>query len=299
MTTLTDRYVWAVLRAVPQRQARRAGAGDPGPRRGCRRGPRRPRVGRGRRARRARGARRPGRARRAVHGHDAVPHRPAPVPGVGAAAAAAPARSSCRSPGSPSGRSGGSSGKPVGEAIVGGLGVAFTVAVQLVFWFTLVFAIAERTGHRPSCAVHGQPWSPDQLPELPAPDRMSLGEAVASIAFAVFVVVAIVWEQVAAADRDRGHRLPAVRSDDLVLVAVVRPGAGRRRSCSRIALYLRGRWTWALRDRQRGPRRRVRDPRRLPRRRRTCCSTTSWSPRSTPRRRRRLVRARRWRSRWS
>ena len=38
------------------------------------------------------------------------------------------------------------SGKPVGEAIVSGLGVAFTVAVQLTFWFTLVFAIAERTG---------------------------------------------------------------------------------------------------------------------------------------------------------
>ena len=42
------------------------------------------------------------------------------------------------------------SGKPVGEAIVSGLGVAFNVAVQLTFWFTLVFAIAERTGSRRS-----------------------------------------------------------------------------------------------------------------------------------------------------
>ena len=69
-------------------------------------------------------------------------------------------------------------GKAVGEAIVSGLGIAFTVLVQLLFWFTLVFAIAERTGAAYVPAT-GRPWTPDDLPALPEPDRLSLGEAVA------------------------------------------------------------------------------------------------------------------------
>jgi hypothetical protein len=135
------------------------------------------------------------------------------------------------------------SGKPVGEAIVSGLGVAFTVAVQLVFWFTLVFAIAERTGS-PVAELRGQPWSPDQLPELPAPDRMSLGEAVASIAFYVFAIAAIVWVQLTTPIQidGTGYALfdPATWSWWLWYVLAVVAAE----IVFAIALYLRGRWTW-------------------------------------------------------
>ena len=109
------------------------------------------------------------------------------------------------------------SGKPVGEAIVSGLGVAFNVAVQLAFWFTLVFAIAERTGSAVA-PLTGQPWSPDQLPEIPAPDRMSLGEAIATIAFGVFVLVAIVWA--AGSPARSSSRAPPTRC------STPRPGRG-------------------------------------------------------------------------
>lgn len=137
------------------------------------------------------------------------------------------------------------SGKPVGEAIVSGLGVAFNVAVQLAFWFTLVFAIAERTGSAVA-PLTGQPWSPDQLPEIPAPDRMSLGEAIATIAFGVFVLVAIVWVQLASPIVIDGTAYPlfdpttwswwvwyvvALTIGEIVFAA---------------ALYLRGRWTWGF-----------------------------------------------------
>jgi hypothetical protein len=137
------------------------------------------------------------------------------------------------------------SGKPVGEAIVSGLGVAFNVAVQLAFWFTLVFAIAERTGSAVA-PLTGQPWSPDHLPEIPAPDRMSLGEAIATIAFGVFVLVAIVWVQLASPIVIDGTAYPlfdpttwswwvwyvvALTIGEIVFAA---------------ALYLRGRWTWGF-----------------------------------------------------
>ena len=71
--------------------------------------------------------------------------------------------------------------------------------------------------------IDGQPWTPDQLPELPAPDRLSLGEAVASVAFAVFVIVAIVWVQLATPIQIDGTAYPLFDPDDLDLVAVVRP----------------------------------------------------------------------------
>ncbi len=137
------------------------------------------------------------------------------------------------------------SGKPVGEAIVSGLGVAFTVVVQLVFWFTLVFAIAERTGS-PIAPMTGRPWSPEELPEVPAPDRMSLGEAIATIVFGLFVLVAIVWVQVASPIVIEGTTYPlfdpatwawwlwyvlALTVAEIVFAA---------------ALYLRGRWTWGF-----------------------------------------------------
>lgn len=137
------------------------------------------------------------------------------------------------------------SGKPVGEAIVSGLGVAFNVAVQLAFWFTLVFAIAERTGSAVA-PLTGQPWSPDQLPEIPAPDRMSLGEAIATMAFGVFVLVAIVWVQLASPIVIDGTAYPLFDPTTwswwvwyvvaLTIGEIVFAGA----------LYLHGRWTWGF-----------------------------------------------------
>ena len=126
-----------------------------------------------------------------------------------------------------------------------GLGVAFNVAVQMAFWFTLVFAIAERTGSAVA-PLTGQPWSPDQLPEIPAPDRMSLGEAIATIAFGVFVLVAIVWAQVASPIVIEGTTYPLFDPTTwswwLWYVLALTVGE----IVFAVALYLRGRWTWGF-----------------------------------------------------
>ncbi len=124
-----------------------------------------------------------------------------------------------------------------------GLSIAFTVVVQIVFWFTLVFAIAERAGAAYIPAT-GRPWTPDDLPELPAPDRLSLGEAIASVAFGAFVLAAIVWVQVAKPIVIDGTAFalfdPAVSVWLWYLV-----GLTLAEIVFALALYRRGRWTWA------------------------------------------------------
>ena len=137
------------------------------------------------------------------------------------------------------------SGKPVGEAIVSGLGVAFNVAVQLTFWFTLVFAIAERTGSAVA-PLTGQPWSSDQLPELPAPDRMSLGEAIATIAFGVFFLVAIVWVQLSSPIVIEGTSYPLFDPATWSWWVWYVVGLTVGEIVFAAALYRYGRWTWGF-----------------------------------------------------
>ena len=127
------------------------------------------------------------------------------------------------------------------RALVGsGVSVAYNVAIQLVFWFTLVFALVDRAGDK-SLDIG---WTPDQLPALPTTGRLSAVELALSMAALVFAGVFIVWQQVAPADRDRRHRLPvfdpalwsfwlpwflAVIALEVVFTAL---------------LYRAGRWTW-------------------------------------------------------
>jgi hypothetical protein len=134
-------------------------------------------------------------------------------------------------------------GGTIGESIVAGLSAGFNVAVQTLFWVTLVFAVIERTtgGTLPE-----RSWSPDQLPQVPAPDRVGIGETGASIAANVFVMVAIVWQQVQAPIVLEGQAYPlfdpALWSSWLPWFLVV---AGLEIAFS-ITLHGRGRWTWAL-----------------------------------------------------
>ncbi len=79
------------------------------------------------------------------------------------------------------------SNRLVGTAVTAGI----NVAVQLLFWFTLAFAVLERAGH-PS---FGEQWSPDRLPELPRPSAPSVVEIALSVTGLVIGVLALVWQQ--------------------------------------------------------------------------------------------------------
>lgn len=82
-------------------------------------------------------------------------------------------------------------GAPAGEIALEAFTVLFAVTVHLCFWVTLVFALLERFAPETELA---EPWNLDELPEA-EPHRASLGWAVVSGAVWLVVVTAAVIAQ--------------------------------------------------------------------------------------------------------
>jgi hypothetical protein len=132
---------------------------------------------------------------------------------------------------------------PVGELFRTLWVVALGLVVHLGFWTTLVFAILERA---PS-SEPGLEWTPDRLPAVPDADRRSrLGDFIASLVFLALFAVLILWQQVSPPFFDRpGEAIPVLDPDlwsfwlpyFLVLIALEMLFA--------VAIYLQG-WTWPL-----------------------------------------------------
>ncbi|MGX6509484.1 permease prefix domain 1-containing protein [Rhodococcus sp. SJ-2] len=83
-------------------------------------------------------------------------------------------------------------GASPGEAIASGIWTAAVVALQILFWTTLVFAVLERNGHRRG-HLTGE-WTVERLPETDTNRGVSLGDTVWTIAFLV-VGLAVVFLQ--------------------------------------------------------------------------------------------------------
>ncbi|MHB8958689.1 MAG: permease prefix domain 1-containing protein [Candidatus Limnocylindrales bacterium] len=75
-----------------------------------------------------------------------------------------------------------------------GVTVAFNVAIQVVFWLTLVFALVERAGTH---AIDTGAWTPDRLPDLPAPTRPGLAETVVVVVSIAVGLALLAWQQLA------------------------------------------------------------------------------------------------------
>jgi hypothetical protein len=83
------------------------------------------------------------------------------------------------------------SGAQVGEVIGSAIGVGISIAVHLGFWTTLAFAVLERSPAKGADLV----WTPDLLPPLPElsrPGRRS--ELIGSLVFLGIFAVVIVWQ---------------------------------------------------------------------------------------------------------
>lgn len=68
--------------------------------------------------------------------------------------------------------------------------VVVTAALHVTFWTTLAFVVLERTGHE---SLSSAPWTPDRLPE-PRHSRVRLGDMVASIVFLAITAGAVLWD---------------------------------------------------------------------------------------------------------
>ncbi|GAA2010085.1 permease prefix domain 1-containing protein [Microbacterium ulmi] len=83
-------------------------------------------------------------------------------------------------------------GASFGEVVGTVVSVVIGVIVHLAFWVTVVFAILERTGvKRPDMGMSS--WTPDQLPE-PRDRGTGFGDLIASIVFLLVAAGAILWD---------------------------------------------------------------------------------------------------------
>jgi hypothetical protein len=134
----------------------------------------------------------------------------------------------------------------VGQAITAALGTGITVALQTIFWVTLVFFVIERVGASPTVPATGRTWTVDDLPELPAGGRIGILDTVALVSANVAVGIGLLWVQLQPPIVLDGQAFPlfdpALWSFWLpwfLFVTVLEIAFG-------VALYLRGRWTWGF-----------------------------------------------------
>jgi hypothetical protein len=136
------------------------------------------------------------------------------------------------------------SGADVGGIIGTTISTTLAVFVNLCFWVTLVFAVLERS---PGASVPGSTWTPEELPQ-PRDDARAgrLGDLIASLVFLSLFAAAIVWQQ-SGVVWIGGERQPIPVLDPalwsfwipyfLVLLVLEAVFA--------IVIYLRG-WTWVM-----------------------------------------------------
>ncbi|MGV0108706.1 permease prefix domain 1-containing protein [Arthrobacter sp. CP30] len=87
----------------------------------------------------------------------------------------------------------------IGGAIGSAVSTAITATVHIGFWTTLLFVVLERSGTTDGTME----WTVDRLPDLPDHDRSArLPEFIASLVFLGLFAGAIVWQQLRSVVRD-------------------------------------------------------------------------------------------------
>jgi hypothetical protein len=78
-------------------------------------------------------------------------------------------------------------GAGVGSVFAETIGTGITLALHIAFWITLVFVVIERIGAKVPTAE----WTLDGLPALPTAGTVRIGETIGTIVFLVFAIAAI------------------------------------------------------------------------------------------------------------
>jgi len=97
-----------------------------------------------------------------------------------------------------------------GSAIGTGIGAAWTVVIQVVFWSTLAFALIDRFGGEDDVPK----WSLDRLPEVSTGREVKLVDTVASVSFIGVVVGVLVLQHFRSwVDGPDGDDVPVLNPD--------------------------------------------------------------------------------------
>jgi hypothetical protein len=138
-------------------------------------------------------------------------------------------------------------GAEPGELVGGTIGIVLSVGVHLCFWVTLVFAIVERTGAAKTSGLKDAPFDPENLPAISTGTTGGRSELIASLVFALLVPVALVWQQTSSNFEDAdGTPIPVINPElwsfwlpYLIALAILT-------AIFAVVLYRVGRWTWPL-----------------------------------------------------
>ena len=140
----------------------------------------------------------------------------------------------------------------VGQAFGGAFSVTFSVAVHLAFWPTAIFALIERYGKGDEIPH----WTVDYLPQLPDEQKRAgkgvgqtspIGELIGTVVFLGFFAGAVIWQQFNSVFEDAaGNPIPVLDPAlwsfwlpfTLVMIALELLFA--------VALYAVRGWNWAL-----------------------------------------------------
>ncbi|PRY68329.1 hypothetical protein B0I08_10431 [Glaciihabitans tibetensis] len=99
-------------------------------------------------------------------------------------------------------------GEVIGTVIAGLITTAFGVSIQIAFWVTLVFVILERT-ENPRHPNWQAQWTPDQLPEY-AHDRRTAGDLAAELVWIGILAALLLGQQFWSFSVLQGERVPVL-----------------------------------------------------------------------------------------
>lgn len=125
------------------------------------------------------------------------------------------------------------------------IGAALTALVQVTFWVTLVFAIIQRTGTR-SKDLGLQQWTPEMLPQVQRSGGISLSDTIASVIVLAFFIGLLLWQRVGSLFYLEGEPVLVLQEQlwefwlPYIVVLLV------LEAVFAVVLYVAGRWTYAF-----------------------------------------------------
>ena len=132
-------------------------------------------------------------------------------------------------------------GMSVAPVVLNGVYAGLSVGIQLAFWVTLVFALVERYGARRAAPLTA--WTPDRLPSVPSPSRLGAGEAVASVVGSVILIGVIIWQPPFSAD---GGTVPFFNPALTTTWGAWFIGVAVLQIAFTVLVYAARRWTWPI-----------------------------------------------------
>lgn len=134
-------------------------------------------------------------------------------------------------------------GDPAGGAVGDGVSTAIELAIQVVFWTTLTFALIDRY----ASAADAPKWSLDDLPELPPPARPPLHETAGAVAGSAVAAGLLVWQELRGVlETSSGERVPLIDSALWSTWIPVIIAALAAEAVFAILAYRRGGWSFPL-----------------------------------------------------